>query len=155
MNEKLSANLSLKEVVKSNTAIKHGIDNSPSQEHYDNLVALAKNVFQPVREHFGVSIAVTSGYRSPDLNKRIGGSATSQHCHGQALDLDADVYGKITNADIFNYIKDNLDYDQLIWEFGDASNPDWVHVSYKKEGGNRKRNMKAVRSGGKTSYQMM
>jgi hypothetical protein len=152
MNEKLSANLSLKEVTKSATAIRHGIDNNPTPEHYENLVAIAKNVFQPVREHFGVSIAVSSGYRSEGLNKRIGGSTRSQHCHGQALDLDADVYGKITNADIFNYIKDHLDYDQLIWEFGDDANPNWVHVSYKKDGGNRKKNTRAVKQNGKTAY---
>jgi zinc D-Ala-D-Ala carboxypeptidase len=155
MKDQLSPNLSLKEVIKSATAIKHGIDNTPSPEHFENLVAIANKVFQPAREHFGVPIAVTSGYRSPDLNKRIGGSATSQHCHGQALDLDADVYGKITNAQIFNYIKANLDYDQLIWEFGDDNNPNWVHVSYKKDGGNRKKTMRAVKRNGKTSYDLI
>ncbi len=153
MNQQLSPNLSLKEVIKSNTAIKHGIDNSPNQEHYDNLVAIANKVFQPIREHFGVAIAVTSGYRSPDLNARIGGSSKSQHCHGQALDLDADVYGKITNKDIFNYIKDNLEYDQLIWEFGDDNNPDWVHVSYRKDGGNRNKNTRVVRISSVNKYQ--
>ena len=152
MNQKLSANLSLKEVTKSATAIKHGIDNSPTEAHYENLVAIAQNVFQPIREHFGVPIAVTSGYRSIDLNKRIGGSSKSQHCHGQALDLDADVFGKITNKDIFQYIKKNLDYDQLIWEFGDDADPNWVHVSYRKEGGNRKKNTRAIKVDGRTKY---
>ena len=155
MQEKLSPNLSLKEVIKSATAIKHGIDNSPSQEHYENLKAIANEVFQKVRIHFGVPIAVTSGYRSPELNKRIGGSSKSQHCHGEALDLDADVYGKITNKQIFDYIDKNLDYDQMIWEFGDDNEPNWVHVSYKKDGGNRNRNLRAKKVNGKTTYEVM
>ena len=101
---RLSDNLSLKEVTKSATAIKHGISNEPSIEHLENLKAIAENIFQPIRNHFGVPIAVTSGYRSEELNKRIGGSLTSQHSKGEALDLDADVYGQVTNKEIFEYI---------------------------------------------------
>jgi hypothetical protein len=96
---------------------------------------------------------VSSGYRSAELNTAIGGSKRSQHVEGRALDLDADVYGRCTNAQIFRYIKDNLEFDQLIWEFGDEDNPDWVHVSYVYDGNNRKRCLKADRDDqGKTFY---
>ena len=136
---RLSDNLSLKEVTKSATAIKHGISNEPSIEHLENLKAIAENIFQPIRNHFGVPIAVTSGYRSEELNKRIGGSLTSQHSKGEALDLDADVYGQVTNKEIFEYILDHIDFDQLIWEFGTDQDPDWVHVSYKRKERNREK----------------
>jgi len=129
----LSKNLSLAEVMKSATAIKHGIVNEPTQEHLQNLKLVAENVFQPIREHFGKPLAVSSGYRSEALNDLIGGSNSSQHCKGQALDLDADIFGGFTNADVFYFIKENIDFDQLIWEFGTNENPDWVHVSYKEE----------------------
>jgi hypothetical protein len=125
-------NLSLAEVTKSATAIKHGIANEPTQEHLQNLKLVAENVFQPIREHFGKPLAVSSGYRSKALNDLIGGSKSSQHSKGQALDLDADVFGGFTNADVFFFIKENLEFDQMIWEFGTNENPDWVHVSYKK-----------------------
>ena len=145
---KLSENLSLAEVIKSNTAIKKGIDNSPTEQHLESLKLLAENIFQPIREHFGVPIGISSGYRSEALNRVIGGSSsTSQHCKGEAFDLDADMFGKITNKEIFDFIKDNLDFDQLINEF-DYS---WVHVSYKKEG-NRKQVLEAYKKEGKTKY---
>ena len=150
---KLSKNLSLAEVTKSATAIKRGIANEPTIEHLENLRAIAEKVFQPLREEFMCPIAVTSGYRSKGLNDAIGGSSRSQHCHGEALDLDADVYGVITNADIFHYIEDNLDFDQLIWEFGDDEQPAWVHVSYRRNGGNRRAKLKAMKKDGKTMYQ--
>ena len=149
---KLSDNLTLKEVVYSSTAIKHGIDNSPTPEHLENLKAVATDVFQPIREHFGKPIYVSSGYRSYALNERIGGSTLSQHSRGQALDLDADVFGGLTNAQLFAYIEEWITYDQLIWEFGDGTNPDWVHVSYKKEGTNRGQKLVAYKKGGKTLY---
>ena len=150
---KLSENLSLKEVIKSATAIKRGISNEPTIEHLENLKAVAENIFQPLRSHFGVPIAVTSGYRSAELNGIIGGSATSQHCKGEALDLDADVYGKVTNAQIFGYLREHTDFDQLIWEFGDEDDPDWVHCSYTK-GENRGQVLRAYRQGGKTCYEI-
>ena len=149
---KLSNNLSLSEVIKSNTAIKHGIDNNPTEEHLENLKAIAQDVFQPVREHFGKPIYVSSGYRSKALNKRIGGSSISQHSKGQALDLDAHVFGGLTNAELFAYIAEWIVFDQLIWEFGDGTEPDWVHVSYKKEGKNRGQKLAAYRKKGKTYY---
>ena len=141
----LSKNLSLKEAIKSNTASRLGIKNEPEQWEINNLRAVAEKVFQPLRDHFGVPIGVSSGYRSKELNKAIGGSKYSQHMIGEALDLDADIYGRITNADIFNYIKDNLEWDQMIWEFGDDEEPNWVHVSYKEAGRNRKQIKRAFR----------
>lgn len=142
---RLSKNLTLREAIKSNTATRLGIDNTPEEWEIHNLRAVAENVFQPVRDHFGVPIAVSSGYRSKKLNKAIGGSKYSQHVIGEALDLDADVYGKVTNAEIFNYIKNNLEWDQMIWEFGDDEEPNWVHVSYKESGRNRKQIKRAYR----------
>ena len=150
---KLSKNLSLAEVTKSVTAKRLGIDNTPDEWITENLRQVAINIFQPIRDHFGSPIYVSSGYRSADLNRAIGGSKRSQHVEGRALDLDADVYGGCTNAQIFEYIKENLEFDQLIWEFGDESNPDWVHVSYVYDGPNRKRCLKACRDDqGKTYY---
>jgi len=150
---KLSKNLSLAEVTKSVTAKRLGIDNTPDDWTKENLRQVAINVFQPLRDAFGCPIYVSSGYRSAELNTAIGGSKRSQHVEGRALDLDADVYGRCTNAQIFRYIKDNLEFDQLIWEFGDESNPDWVHVSFVYDGNNRKRCLKADRDDkGKTFY---
>ena len=152
----LSKNLSLAEVTKSLTAKRLGIDNTPDEWTTENLRQLAINVFQPLRSAFGTPIYVSSGYRSAELNTAIGGSARSQHVEGRALDLDADVYGGCTNAQIFNWIKENLEFDQLIWEFGDDDNPDWVHVSYVYDGLNRKRCLKACRDdNGKTYYEVI
>ena len=154
---KLSKNLTLSECLRSNTAKRLGIKNEPHDDWVvDNLKAIAEHVFQPLRDGLGVPIYVSSGYRSPELNKAIGGSRRSQHMEGRALDLDADVYGKCTNADIFNYIRENLEFDQLIWEFGDQDNPDWVHVSFVYDGLNRGRCLKACRDDqGKVYYEVM
>lgn len=151
----LSKNLTLAEVTKSGTAKRLGIDNSPTIEHLENLKAVAENVFQPVRVHFGKPLFVSSGYRSEALNDAIKGSSRSQHCKGEALDLDAQVYGGFTNNELYNYIKDHVEYDQLIWEFGTDDEPDWVHVSYKKDGGNRRECLRAERKNGKTSYRQI
>lgn len=148
---KLSKNLTLGEVTKSATAIKHGISNKPSGDHLSNLIQIANKVFQPVRDHFGKPIAVTSGYRSKALNDLIGGASSSQHSKGEALDLDADVFGGLENWEIFEYIKNNLEFDQLIWEFGSEENPAWVHVSYKSEN-NRGEVLSAVKQNGRTTY---
>ena len=148
---KLSENLSLAEVTKSATAIKHGIANEPTQEHLQNLKSVAENVFQPIREHFAMPVGVSSGYRSNALNDLIGGSKRSQHSKGEALDLDADIYGGITNRDIFEFIKDHLDFDQLIYEFGTDEEPAWVHVSYKSDN-NRGEVLQAIRQNGKVIY---
>jgi hypothetical protein len=148
----LSENLSLAEVTRSESAKRFGISNTPTPEHIENFKKLAENIFQPIRKHFGKPIHISSGYRSLALNKVIKGSSlTSQHCSGEAIDIDMDGTD-ITNAQIFKYIKDNLNFDQLIWEFGNNINPDWVHVSYESTGKQRKQVLKAVKSGGKTSY---
>lgn len=153
---KLSKNLSLAEVTKSTTAKRLNIDNTPDEWVTENLKQVALNVFQPLRDAFGCPIYVSSGYRSADLNSAIGGSRRSQHVEGRALDLDADVYGNCTNSQIFNYIRENLEFDQLIWEFGDQDNPDWVHVSFVYGGVNRGRCLKAVRDDkGQVEYQVM
>tara|TARA_Y100000385_G_scaffold278597_1_gene327057 strand:- start:1462 stop:1923 length:462 start_codon:yes stop_codon:yes gene_type:complete len=152
---KLSRNLTLKEVVKSNTATRLGIDNNPDDWDIENLRAIAENIFQPIRDHFGVPIGVSSGYRGKDLNKAIGGSKYSQHMTGEALDLDADMYGKITNADIFKFVKNNLHWDQMIWEFGDDEEPNWVHISYKPSGGNRKQIKRAYRDSKGVHYKVV
>lgn len=148
----LSEHLTLAEVTKSQTATRLGIDNTPTIDHMESLRAVAKKVFEPIRNHFGVPIAVTSGYRSKALNEAIRGSRSSQHCKGQAVDIDADVYGRVTNAEIFHYIKDHIDFDQLIWEFGDDKNPDWVHVSYVESNANRGEILIAYRENGRTRY---
>lgn len=150
----LSKNLTLKEVTKSTTAKRLGLENKPDDPQITNLKLIAEHVFQPLRDHFDVPIYVSSGYRSPKLNSTIGGSPTSQHCQGRALDLDADVFGKVTNAEIFHYIKDCLDFDQLIWEFGDDTNPAWVHVSYNSPTENRGRVMRAQKDSVGTYYKL-
>jgi zinc D-Ala-D-Ala carboxypeptidase len=151
---KLSENLNLSEVTKSDTAKRLGIDNNPTPEHLANLKLLAENIFEPIRKHFGKPIFLSSGYRSKALNSAVpGSSSTSQHCSGEALDLDQD--GKstgVTNKMVFDYIKNNLNFDQLIWEFGTDSNPDWVHVSWESTGKQRKMILKATRVNGKTVY---
>jgi len=151
---RLSKNLTLKECTRSQTAKRLGLKNEPDDPQITNLKLIAEHVFQPLRDHFEVPIYVSSGYRSPKLNRSIGGSNTSQHCQGRALDLDADVFGGVTNAEIFHYIKDCLDFDQLIWEFGDDSNPDWVHVSYKSPTENKGRVMRAMKDEVGTYYKL-
>ena len=152
---KLSKNLSLAEVTKSNTAKRLGIDNIPDDWTTENLRKTAEHIFQPLRDAFRCPIYVSSGYRSAELNTAIGGSRRSQHVEGRALDLDADVFGRCTNGDIFRWILNNLTFDQLIWEFGDDDNPDWVHVSFVHDGVNRGRCLKACRDDeGKTYYEV-
>jgi hypothetical protein len=149
---KLSNNLSLAEMTKSSTAQRRGIDNMPTPEHMENMKVLAAKIFQPIREHFNRPILISSGYRSKALNDAIGGSQTSQHSIGEAIDIDMDGT-TLSNTDVFNYIKDNLEFDQLIWEFGNEQKPDWVHVSYKANGPQRKSILVAKRINNKTTYQ--
>ena len=146
---KLSTHLDLSEVIRSDSAKRNGISNMPTPEHIENFKLLAEKIFEPVRKHFDVPIRISSGYRSKELNAKIGGSATSQHCKGQAIDIDNDGT-TITNKQVFDYIKDNLPFDQLIWEFGNEDNPDWVHVSYVPNG--RKQILKAFKMNGATKY---
>lgn len=150
---KLTKNLSLQEMLKSRTATRLGLSNSPNEEHVKNMQALAENIFQPLRDYFGVPIHISSGYRSEALNNAIGGSKSSQHCKGEAMDIDRDGYSQPNNAQIFEYIKNNLDFDQMIWEFGTQQNPEWVHVSHKRDGKNRAELLVAYKTSyGKTRY---
>lgn len=146
----ISKHLTLEELCHSETAKKLGIVNVPTPAQTENLKTLALKVFEPVREHFGVPIHISSGYRIINLNQALNGSITSQHCRGEAIDIDMKG-DKVSNAQIFQWIKDNLKYDQLIWEFGDSKNPNWVHVSYCKE--NRQQTLRAVKVNGKTQYE--
>lgn len=127
----ISKYISLDEATKSPTAKRLGIENKPTKDHLENMRRVAINVFDKVREHFSVPIGVSSFYRSQELNDAVPGSSkTSQHRTGEAIDIDADIYGNVTNLDIFNYIKDNLVFDQLIAEYVDKDGmPSWVHVS--------------------------
>ena len=150
---KLSEHLDLSEVTRSETAKRNGISNMPTEQHIANFKLLAENVFEPIRNNFRCPIHISSGYRSIELNRAIKGSLTSQHCQGEAIDIDMDgtPHG-VTNKMVFNYIKDNLEFDQLIWEFGTNENPDWVHVSYESTGKQRKQVLKAIRVNGSTQY---
>lgn len=140
-------------MLKSRTASRLGLSNSPNEEHVKNMQALAENIFQPLRNYFNVPIHIASGYRSEALNKAIGGSKSSQHCKGEAIDIDRDGYSQPDNAQIFEYIKNNLDFDQMIWEFGTQQNPEWVHVSHKRDGKNRSQLLVAYKTRyGKTKY---
>ena len=146
---KLSQHLDLSEVTRSNEAKRKGISNMPTSEHIENFKKLAENIFEPIRKHFGVPIMISSGYRSKELNKAIGGATTSQHLLGQAIDIDMDgTPNGVTNKMVFDYIKAHLNFDQLINEF-DYS---WVHVSYNPTGKQRKQILDAIKVGGKTSY---
>ena len=151
---KLSEHLDLAEVTRSETAKRKGISNEPTPEHLENFKKLAQNIFEPIRKHFGVPIHISSGYRSKALNTAIGGSLTSQHCSGEAIDIDMDGSSNgVTNKMVFEFIKANLNFDQLIWEFGTKDAPDWVHVSFETTGKQRKQILRAFKSGGKTAYQ--
>ena len=149
---KLSPNFSLSELTKSQTATRKGIDNTPSPEHQENLKLLCESVLQPVREHFGRVVTVTSGYRSPELCTAIGSKITSQHACGEAADFE--IFG-VSNKELADYIHENLDYDQLILEYWNESDPNsgWVHCSF-SEGKNRKQYLKAYKDeNNKTCYQ--
>ena len=151
----ISKHISYKEGTNSVTAIRRGIDNTPNDEQLGNMVLLAEKVFEPLRAWVGGPIKINSFFRCPQLNKAIGGSTKSQHCHGQAIDID-DTYGKVANSEMYNYIKNNLDFDQMIWEFGDDDNPAWVHVSYVSEDENRRRCLKAFKDkNNKTVYSII
>lgn len=130
----LTRNITLEELTTSQTATRLKINNTPTPEIIENLKVVAAQV-QKVRDHFGKPLIISSGYRSEKLNSAIGGARNSQHTKGEAIDIQSTT--GYTNADIFNYIKNNLDFDQLIWEYGTRKEPKWVHISYKKSG-NRK-----------------
>lgn len=146
----LSKNFTMAEFIKSDTADRLGIDNTPEGEHLENAKALFENVVQKVRDHFGPTV-INSGYRCPELNEAVRGSKTSQHCHGEAADIE--VPG-VANGDLAQWIVDNLEFDQVILEFYTPGQPSsgWVHVTYKKDGSNRKKALTAAKVDGKTVY---
>ena len=150
----VSKHISYKEAVYSRTAQRRDIYNHPENDQADNMRLIAEQVFEPLRSWVGGPIKINSFFRSPELNTAIGGSTKSQHCHGQAIDLD-DTFGRATNAEMYEFIKENLDFDQMIWEFGDDDNPDWVHVSYVSEDKNRNRCLKAYKKNNKTKYMVI
>ena len=146
----LSANFTLKELTKSDTATRLGLDNTPDEATIENLKLLCQEVLQPIREHFGKSVTVNSGYRSPESNAAVGGSKTSDHCKGQAADIEID---GIPNPELAKWIMDNLDYTQLILEFYTQGQPNsgWVHVSYDPNN-IKMQELTAVKIAGKTTY---
>lgn len=148
---RISQHITYAEACHSHTAKRLGIPNIPNEYEMWNMVVLATEVFEPLREWVGAPIKINSFYRSRELNKAIGGSQKSMHCEGRAIDID-DVYGHKTNAEMFDYITMYLDYDQLIWEFGDDNNPDWIHISYVDYDTNRKQTLRAYRENGGVIY---
>jgi hypothetical protein len=150
---KLSEHLELAEVIRSETAKRHGISNMPTEEHIANLKLLAENVFEKIRNNFRCPIYISSGYRSKELNScTLGASTTSDHCKGMALDLDQQAHSQgITNKDVFDYIKANLKFKQLIWEGGTEQEADWIHVSY-DENNLKNEVLRAVKVNGKMHY---
>jgi hypothetical protein len=153
--KKISEHITYAESIHSNTAKRKGIDNTPSAAQVEVMKITAEKIFEPLRKFVGGPIKVTSMFRSPALNEAIGGSSkTSQHMKGQAMDLD-DVYGHKTNAEMYQWIKENLNFDQLIWEFGTDMNPNWIHVSYVNDEDNRNRCLKAYKESGRTKYKVI
>ena len=151
MTNKISKHISYKEGTYSQTALRRGLDNTPNEEQLKCMKEVAENLFEPLREWVGGPIKINSFFRGEPVNTAIGGSKYSQHMKGQAMDID-DTFGHKTNAEMYHYIKDNLDFDQLIWEFGDDNNPNWVHVSYVTHRENRKKLTIAKKVNGKTKY---
>jgi len=141
--KRISKNISYKEATESHYAKSYGISNKPKAEHIKNMELVAEKVFEPLREWVDAPIKVNSMFRSLKLNTGIGGSKTSSHMTGNAIDITS--MGGKTNLEMFHYIKDNLDFDQLIWEYG--SEPRWLHISYESEKTNRKQVLKIIRKG--------
>ena len=150
----ISKHVSDKEGVYSITATRRGIDNTPNDEQLNNMELIAEKIFEPLREWVNGPIKINSFFRCKKLNTAIGGSRTSQHMKGQAMDID-DTFKVVANSDMYNYIKNNLDFDQMIWEFGDDENPNWVHVSYVSKEDNRNRCLKAYKEQGKSKYMIV
>ena len=152
--ENISKHITYAEAIHSNTAKRKGIDNTPNPTQLENMKITAEKVFEPLRSWVGGPIKVNSFFRSPELNTAIGGVPSSQHCKGQAIDID-DVYGIKSNADMYNWIKENLDFDQMIWEFGTDTQPNWVHISYVSKEDNRNKCLKAYKENRQTKYRVI
>ena len=151
MTNKIIKHISYKEGTYSQTALRRGLDNTPNEEQLKCMKEVAENLFEPLREWVGGPIKINSFFRGEPVNTAIGGSKYSQHMKGQAIDID-DTFGHKTNAEMYHYIKDNLDFDQMIWEFGDDKNPNWVHISWVSHRPNRKKLTIAKKVNGKTKY---
>ena len=150
---KLSKNLTYKEAITSKTAENLGISNDMTKEHLINAVYLAIKVFQPIRDHFKKPIRVHSLYRGHEVNTAINGAKGSQHLKGEAIDIDVDMYDyDFNNYDVFKWVINNLDFDQIIYEFGDGVQNNWTHISYTRHRTNRKRITMAHKVSGKTHY---
>ena len=150
----ISKHISYKEGVYSTTALRREIENKPNEIQLANMKLIGEKIFEPLREYVGGPIKINSFFRGADLNKAIGGSTRSQHCKGQAMDID-DTFGYKTNAQMYDWIKHNLDFDQMIWEFGDDNNPNWVHVSYVSPDENRQVCLKAYKQNSRTKYMVI
>ena len=149
--ENISKNITYAEAIHSSTAKRESIDNTPNPSQIECMKLLAEKIFEPLREWVGGPIKVNSFFRSAALNSKIGGATSSQHCKGQAIDID-DVYGKKSNAEVYGWIKENLSFDQMIWEFGTDMQPNWVHISYVSEEENRNKCLKAYKEHSHTKY---
>jgi len=149
---RISTHVSYREGVRSRTADRLGLENNPNTEQLKCMKDIAEGLFEPLRKWVGGPIKINSFFRGEPLNTAIGGSKRSQHMKGQAMDLD-DTFGHKTNAEMYYYIKDNLDFDQMVWEFGDDDNPNWIHVSYVTHRPNRKKLTVALKRDGKTVYE--
>ena len=150
----ISKHVSDKEGVYSATALRKGLDKTPNAKQLEYMKEIAEKLFEPLRKWVGGPIKINSFFRGKSVNTAIGGAKSSQHMKGQAMDID-DTFDHVTNADMYNYIKNNLDFDQLIWEFGDDDNPNWLHVSYVSKEDNRNRCLRAYKSNNKTVYNII
>jgi len=147
----ISKHVSYHEGTYSRTGVRRDLDNTPDDGELANMKELAEQVFEPLREWVGGPIKINSFFRGEPVNTAIGGSRKSQHMKGQAIDID-DTFGHKTNAEMYHYVKDNLDFDQLIWEFGTDENPNWLHISWVSHRPNRKKLTVAKKVNGKTKY---
>ena len=150
----ISKHISLKEGVFSQTATRRDLDNTPNEEQLENMKLIGEKVFEPLREWVGGPIKINSFFRGLPLNTAIGGAKSSQHMKGQAMDID-DTFGHATNAEMYNWVKENLDFDQMIWEFGTDKNPNWVHISYVSPEKNRNRCLLAYKEKGRSKYKVI
>ena len=150
----ISKHVSLREGIFSQTATRRDLDNTPNEEQLDNMKLIGEKVFEPLREWVKGPIKINSFFRGLPLNTAIGGAKSSQHMKGQAMDID-DTFGYATNAEMYNWVKDNLDFDQMIWEFGDDKNPNWVHISYVSPEKNRNRCLLAYKEKGRSKYKVI
>jgi len=150
----ISKHISYHEGTYSQTGVRRDLDNTPDDSQLKRMEEVAENLFEPLREWVGGPIKINSFFRGLPLNTAIGGAKSSQHMKGQAIDID-DTFGHATNAQMYNFIKENLDFDQIIWEFGTDENPNWVHISYVSPEENRNRCLLAYKKNGRSKYKVI